>query len=118
MSSEQIRFCTVPGSLWKPTSRWVKGQPAWHLTHSSSEAQDALAGHPVYGSHQLRPLGVAQHLPASEEKPWNQACRTVLKGSKSRDKTQNLETGKETSSAASLEMERLDVLQAFLDYGL
>lgn len=32
--------------------------------------------------------------------------------------TQNLETGKETSSAASLEMERLGVLQAFLDYGL
>lgn len=69
---------------------------------------------PVYGSHRLLPLGVAQHLPAAEEKPWSQACRTILKGSKSRDKTQNLETGKGASSAARLEREGLDVLRAFL----
>lgn len=90
-----------------------------HLTDSPSEAQGAWQVSPVYDSKRLLPLRVAQHLPAGEEKPWKQACRAVLKGSKSRDRTWNLETGRGALSAARLGMflngwEGPDVPRAFL----
>lgn len=63
-------------------------------------------GASAYGSHSLLPVVVTQHLLASEVKHYNQACRTILKENKSRDKKRNLETGRRASSEVRPETER------------
>lgn len=80
----------VPGSLWKPTSRKVKGQACLGIS-PTLPARPRMPGRSAQlWQSPLLPVRGAQHLLADEENPWNQACGTVLKGSKSR---QNMKLG-------------------------